>query len=75
MPTRRPARIPTGFQRKGRLTKGESVTFLRPCTLGTVIADARLLKLGRLLATIDVRLWQGSEDRIVAQATVGYALP
>jgi uncharacterized protein (TIGR00369 family) len=52
-----------------------SVTFLRPCRYETVMADARLLKLGRRLAAIDVRVWQGSEDRLVAQATVGYALP
>ncbi len=41
----------------------------------TVTSDARLLKLGRRLATIDVRLWQGSEERVIAQSTVGYALP
>jgi uncharacterized protein (TIGR00369 family) len=51
------------------------VTFLRPCRVEPVFADARLLKLGRRLASIDVRLWQASEDRLVAQATVGYALP
>ncbi len=40
-----------------------------------MIADARLLKLGRRMATVDVRLWQEVEDRLVAQATVGYVLP
>jgi uncharacterized protein (TIGR00369 family) len=52
-----------------------SVSFLRPCRLAPVLADARLLKLGRRLASLDVRLWQGAEDHLVAQATVGYALP
>lgn len=52
-----------------------SVSFLRACHLEPVMADARLLKLGRRLASIDVRLWQGTEDHLVAQATVGYALP
>lgn len=53
-----------------------SVSFLRACHREpAVIADARLMKLGRRLATIDVRLWQGSEDRLIAQSTVGYALP
>jgi uncharacterized protein (TIGR00369 family) len=52
-----------------------NVTFLRACRFETVVADARLMKLGRRLATVDVRLWQGSEDRLVAQSTVGYALP
>lgn len=53
-----------------------SVSFLRACRSdAAVIADARLIRLGRRLATVDVRLWQGSEDRLVAQSTVGYALP
>lgn len=57
------------------VTNALNITFLRACRRDTVIADARLLKLGRRLAAIDVRLWQDSEDRLVAQATVGYALP
>ena len=57
------------------VTNSLSVTFLRPCRCEALFADARLLKLGRRLATIDVRLWQSSEGRLVAQATVGYALP
>lgn len=52
-----------------------SISFLRACRLEPVFADAHLLKLGRRLATVDVRIWQGSEDRLVAQSTVGYALP
>jgi uncharacterized protein (TIGR00369 family) len=57
------------------VTNTLSVTFLRACRLDRVVADARLLKLGRRLATIDVRLWQSTEDNLIAQATVGYALP
>lgn len=57
------------------VTNSLSINFLRACQLDAVIADARLLKLGRRLATVDVRLWQGDEQRLVAQATVGYALP
>jgi len=52
-----------------------SVSFLRPCMLEPVFADAHLVKLGRRLASIDARLWQSAEDRLVAQALVGYALP
>jgi uncharacterized protein (TIGR00369 family) len=52
-----------------------SVTFLRPCLPQPIFADARLLKLGRKLASVDVRLWQSEESRIVAQSTVGYAIP
>ena len=52
-----------------------SIAFLRACRCHPVFADARLLKLGRRLATVDVRLWQDEEARLLAQATVGYALP
>jgi len=57
------------------VTNALSISFLRACRLETIWADARILKLGRRLANIDVRIWQESEDHIVAQATVGYALP
>jgi uncharacterized protein (TIGR00369 family) len=57
------------------VTNTLSISFLRPCRPQTVAADARLLKLGRRFAAIDVRLWQDSEERLVAQASVGYALP
>ena len=52
-----------------------NVAFLRACRWNTVVADARLIKLGKRLATVEVRLWQGSEDQLIAQSTVGYALP
>jgi uncharacterized protein (TIGR00369 family) len=52
-----------------------NISFLRPCRVATIFADARLLKLGRRLATVDVRLWQESEAEPIAQAIVGYALP
>jgi len=57
------------------VTNALSITFLRPCNHRAVFADARLLKLGRRLASVDVRIWQDSEDRLIAQSTVGYALP
>lgn len=57
------------------VTNALSISFLRACRFEPIIADARILKLGRRLATIDVRVWQRSEDRLVAQSTVGYALP
>lgn len=52
-----------------------TISFLRGCRYERLTVDAVLLKLGRRLATVDVRMWQGSADRIVSQATVGYALP
>jgi uncharacterized protein (TIGR00369 family) len=57
------------------VTSTLNISFLRPCRAAQVNADARLLRLGRRAATVDVRIWQGSEDELVAQATVGYALP
>ncbi len=57
------------------VTHSMNVAFLRACRWSTVVADARLLKLGKRLATIDVRLWQESEQQLIAQSTVGYALP
>ena len=57
------------------VTNALSIAFLRACRFEPIFADARLLKLGRRLASVDVRIWQGSEDRLIAQATIGYALP
>jgi uncharacterized protein (TIGR00369 family) len=57
------------------VTNALSISFLRGCQFEAVMVDATILKLGRRLATVDVRIWQRSEDRIIAQSTVGYALP
>lgn len=57
------------------VTSSLSISFLRACRFEPVFADAHLLKLGRRLATVDVRVWQEAENRLVAQSTVGYALP
>ncbi|THG38700.1 PaaI family thioesterase [Sphingomonas olei] len=52
-----------------------TMSFLRACRFERIVADATILKMGRRLVTVDVRIWQGSEAGIVAQATVGYTLP
>lgn len=57
------------------VTNSLSISFLRACKFAPIIADAHLLKLGRRLATVDVRVWQGMDDNIIAQSTVGYSLP
>src|SRR3954470_17050531 len=57
------------------VTSGMAMQFLRPCRMEPLTADARLLKLGKRTAVIDVRIWQDTEDRLVAQATFTYALP
>ena len=57
------------------VTSNLNVSFLRGVQFRTLHADARLLKLGRRLATVDVTLWQDDESNLVAQSTVTYALP
>ncbi len=57
------------------VTNTLTMNFLRACRCEPVVADARLLKLGRRLALVDVRLWQDDERKLTGQATVGYALP
>ena len=57
------------------VTSQLNYTFLRGCDFGPVTADAHLLRLGRRLAVVDVRLWTGSADRPVGQANVTYAIP
>ena len=57
------------------VTSNLNTSFLRGVQKQELFADATLLKLGRKLASVDVRLWQGEESHIVAQSTVTYAIP
>ena len=57
------------------VTSSLSISFLRACQFETVMADARLLKLGRRIASVDVRVWQRQEERLIAQSTLSYAIP
>jgi acyl-coenzyme A thioesterase PaaI-like protein len=57
------------------VTSNLNYSFLRGVQFRTLHADARLLKLGKRLATVDVVLWQDDEATIVGQSTVTYALP
>jgi uncharacterized protein (TIGR00369 family) len=57
------------------VTSNLNISFLRAVEARSVHADAILLKLGKRLATVDVRLWQDSEAVVQAQATVTYAIP
>ncbi len=57
------------------VTSSLTIHFLRGCPLKPVFADARLLRLGRRIVAMDVRLWTETEERLVAQASVAYALP
>ena len=57
------------------VTSNLNYSFLRGVQLGRVYAEARLLRLGRRLATVDVQLYQDDAARPVGQATVTYVLP
>lgn len=55
------------------VTSTLTINFLRACKPGPLSVEAVLLKLGRRAAIADIRM--SSAERLVAQATVGYALP
>lgn len=57
------------------VTSNFNFSFLRAVKASAIHADAVLLKLGRRLATVDVRLWQDDAAVVLAQGTVTYALP
>lgn len=57
------------------VTTSLTIHFLRPCKQGDLVADATLLRLGRRIATCDIRLWTEAPDKIAAQAMVAYAIP
>lgn len=57
------------------VTSNLNISFLRGIAARDFYADAHIIKLGRRLATVDVRIWQDDESNIAAQSTVTYALP
>ncbi len=57
------------------VTSNLNYSFVRGVKLERFFAEARLLRLGRRLATVDVLLWQDDKARPVGQATVTYAIP
>ena len=57
------------------VTSNLNISFLRGVEARELYADAQLIKLGRRLASVDVRLWQDDPDKLAAQSTVTYALP
>jgi uncharacterized protein (TIGR00369 family) len=57
------------------VTSSLSMNFLRAAPAADLWADATLLRLGRRLAVMDVRLWTTDQQRTCAQASVTYALP
>ncbi len=57
------------------VTSALNYQFLRPCRPGPLTADAHMLRLGKRLAVMDIRIWTDDADRPVGQAGVTYAIP
>ena len=58
------------------VTANLNINFLRKGLPGQdVLAAAKLLKLGKRLAVMDVRVWTDDPDKPVGQANVTYAIP
>jgi uncharacterized protein (TIGR00369 family) len=57
------------------VTSSLAMHFLRPVTPGAVVADARLHKVGRRLATGEVLLYADGDPEPVALATITYSIP
>lgn len=57
------------------VTSALNYQFLRPCRPGSLFADAFMLRLGKRLAVMDVRIWTDDADKPVGQANVTYVIP
>jgi acyl-coenzyme A thioesterase PaaI-like protein len=57
------------------VTSSLSINFLAKPEPAGLVAEAELLKLGRRLAVVDVRVLGGEPRRLVADASVTYAIP
>jgi uncharacterized protein (TIGR00369 family) len=57
------------------VTTSLNINFMRKPRPEDVFAVARMLKLGRQLAVVEVNMRSASSDEIVAQATVTYSIP
>lgn len=57
------------------VTSNLNINFLRPCIGTALIAEARIIKMGRSLAVIEVEVRAEGADKPSAHAVVNYALP
>ncbi len=57
------------------VTTNLNINFLRRPLPGDIIAEARILKLGKRLAVGEVRLFRDGEDELVAHVTATYSIP
>ena len=57
------------------VTTSLNINFMRRCGEGTIIAEAKLQKLGKRLAVGEVTMHSGRRDAPIAHATMTYSLP
>jgi len=57
------------------VTTNLNINFLRKPRLGALIAECRLLKLGKRLAVGEVTIWEEGDEESVAHATSTYSIP
>lgn len=57
------------------VTSNLNINFLRPCIGGAVIADARVMKIGKALAVMNVEIKAEGDNRLSSHAVVTYAIP
>jgi uncharacterized protein (TIGR00369 family) len=57
------------------VTTNLNINFLRKPRPGDMIAEARILKLGKRLAVGEISLWSDGDPELVAHATSTYSIP
>lgn len=57
------------------VTTNLNINFLRRPATADIVAECRVIKLGRTLCVLDVTLFTDGDDRPVAHATGTYAIP
>lgn len=57
------------------VTTNININFLRKPGAADIVADCKVIKLGRSLCVLDVTLYSEGDDRPVAHATGTYAIP
>lgn len=57
------------------VTSNLNINFLRPCIGSALTAEARIQKLGRTLAVMEVEIKATDNDKVASHAIVTYSLP
>ncbi len=62
-------------QVKLAVTTSFNINFLRKPTESDLIAEGKIIKMGKRLAIIEVSIYTGEENKLVAHATGTYSIP